>query len=732
VKDILETLNNEQRNAVLAGDGPVMVLAGAGSGKTRVLTMRIAHLISERRVSPQNILAVTFTKKAAGEMKERIQALVPQSDGLWIGTFHSIFSRILRKEASAIGYTPDFVIYDREDQEKLIKTILNSMLSSTEKYSASAILSTISKAKNNLVSPETFSERASSVFEEMVAKIYPLYQSRLRKNNGFDFDDLITVPILLFTQREDILKSYQERFTHILVDEYQDTNRAQYQLIKMLARAHNNVCVVGDDDQSIYRWRGADIRNILEFEKDFSGAAVYRLEQNYRSTKNILKGAVSVVARNKGRKGKTLWSENEQGEKIDIIETRNEHEEADSVVEKIHNEIFKNKRTFNDFAILFRTNAQSRVLEDALRRSGISYVIVGGIRFYERKEIKDLLAYLKLVVNPKDNVSFRRVVNFPFRGIGKISLGKLEEFAAENDISLLEASGRVDEIKTISDRIKTGIKGFYNLISKYMALREKFKPNELVHALTDETGMLQMYKKDISQESQSRAENIHELLASVDEYVMRNESPTISGFLEEVSLVNDIDSWDSKANAITLMTLHSAKGLEFPVVMITGCEEGLFPLMRSIEDPDALEEERRLFYVGLTRAKQKVYIFWANERRRFDEYKISAPSRFLDEIDSDVVERKSVSSRRSRGGLRQVGSRSPFKKGVYADDSTDTETFSQEPSRLRKDTRVRHSLFGEGRVIDVGGKGTHHTVTVLFDEGTKKKFLVEYANLIVI
>jgi len=730
VKDILKTLNNEQRDAVLAGDGPVMVLAGAGSGKTRVLTMRIAHLISERKVPPQNILAVTFTKKAAGEMKERIKALVPQSEGLWIGTFHSIFSRILRREASAIGYTSDFVIYDREDQEKIIKTIINDTLTGGEKYSVSAILSTISKAKNSLVPPEIFSERASTLFEEMVAKIYPLYQIRLRKNNGFDFDDLITVPILLFTKREDILKSYQERFRYILVDEYQDTNRAQYQLIRLLGQAHLNICVVGDDDQSIYRWRGADIRNILEFEKDFSGSAVYRLEQNYRSTKNILKGAVSVVANNKGRKGKTLWSENDQGEKIDVVETRNEHEEARSVVEKIHNEIFKRKRTFNDFAILFRTNAQSRVLEDALRRSGISYVIVGGIRFYERKEVKDLLAYLKLVVNPKDDVSFRRVVNFPYRGIGKVSLGKLEEFAKEKDISLLEASAMAEEINSISDRIKTGIKAFYDLISKYMALRDKFKPDELVHALTDETGMLLMYKKDISQESQSRAENIHELLSSVDEYVMRNESSTISGFLEEVSLVNDIDSWDSKANAITLMTLHSAKGLEFPVVMITGCEEGLFPLVRSIEDTDALEEERRLFYVGLTRAKQKVYIFWANERRRFNEFKVSVQSRFLDEIDSDVVEIRGINPKRFRSGFKQTGTRPALKKGFNS--SSDAETFSQEPSRLQRDTRVSHKLFGEGRVIESGGKGTHQTVTVLFDEGTKKKFLVEYANLTVL
>lgn len=721
MEKFLNTLNNEQKKAVLAGDGPLIVLAGAGSGKTRVLTMRIAHLIAERDVLPENILAVTFTKKAAGEMKERISKFVPESGGLWIGTFHSIFSRILRREASAVGYTKDFVIYDREDQESIIKKIITEDVPEAGRFSARAILGTISMAKNSLISPETFSERVSSPFEEIVSRIYPDYQARLKRNNGFDFDDLITVPIHLFNEREDVLDYYAGKFRYILVDEYQDTNRAQYQLIKLLSKKHKNICVVGDDDQSIYRWRGADIRNILEFEQDFPGAEIIRLEQNYRSTKNILKGAVSVVSNNKGRKGKTLWSQNPEGEKIEIFETRNEHEEADKIVDRVHHEIFTNKRTFNDFAVLFRTNAQSRVIEDSLRRKGISYVIVGGIRFYERKEIKDILAYLKLVVNPSDNVSFRRAVNFPARGIGKVSLDKLEAFAKQNNESLFEASFNVDKIDNISQRTKDAIKGFVNLISKYSSLIEKFTPNELVGALIDETGILQMYKKDIGPDSQSRVENIHELINSVNEYIARSESPTISGFLEEVSLINDIDSWDSSQNAITLMTLHSAKGLEFPVIIISGCEDGLFPLVRSLDDPEALEEERRLFYVGITRAMEKVYLMWAGERRRFNQYAASAPSRFLDEIDPEVVVKHRVTFRRSPA----------FQKKKIADFSV-PDTFSQDQSKYHKGVKIKHNIYGKGTIVDVGGRGTHQTVSVVFDDGTKKKFIVEYANLTVI
>jgi len=735
LRDHLKSLNPEQKHAVTAQEGPVIVLAGAGSGKTRVLTMRIAYLMAEKGVQPENILAVTFTKKAAGEMKERVQKLVPGSSGLWIGTFHSVFARILRQEAAAVGYTPDFVIYDREDQEKIIKRIVADDVSLSGTFSTSAILSTISKAKNNLVTTEVFAQRASTLFEETVAAVYPRYQSRLRNNNGFDFDDLITVPIQLFSRKPEILKKYRDRFTSILVDEYQDTNRAQYQLIRLLTQEHRNICVVGDDDQSIYRWRGADIRNILEFEKDFSGAEVFRLEQNYRSTKNILKAAVSVVQNNKGRKGKTLWSQNPEGEKVEVIETRNEHEEADRIVEKIHSEIFTNKRTFNDFAVLYRTNAQSRVLEDALRRRGLSYVIVGGIRFYERKEIKDLLAYCKLVVNPQDNVSFRRVVNLPFRGIGKVSVERLEAFAREQDIPLLQAAARVEEIDAITRRIKDNITSFYQLIDKYISLKEKLSPNELVRALIDETGMLQMYKKDISPDSQNRAENIQELFNSINEYVTRTETPSISGFLEEIALVNDIDSWDSSSNAITLMTLHSAKGLEFPVVMIAGCEDGLFPLTRSMDDPDALEEERRLFYVGITRAKEKVYLLWAYERRKYNQQVMSVASRFLDELDESVVLKTALRQRRrtASGGFsgKQASARTSGAAGSISSGPSQ-DTYSQQPSKYRKDVRVKHKIFGEGVIVGVGGRGTHQTVSVVFDDGTRKKFIVEYANLTVL
>jgi len=726
----LNELNPAQRKAVETTEGPVLVLAGAGSGKTRVLTFRIAYLVKEKKVPPWEILAMTFTNKAAGEMRERVESLIGVNAGLWVGTFHSIFSKILRWESELFNYSPDFVIYDTEDQERLVKSIMNDMGVSIQQYPPKMILSFISRAKNNLISPETYSSSAKTVIEDIVSRVYPEYQNRLRSNHAFDFDDLITIPIHLFDKYPDVLKKYQSRFRYVLVDEYQDTNRAQYMLIRYLAKEHRNICVVGDDDQSIYRWRGADIRNILEFEKDFPGAQVFRLEQNYRSTQNILTAAASIVEKNKGRKEKKLWSNKEPGEKLDLLEAVDERHEAEMVVEKIREKVFKKKHTFRDFAILYRTNAQSRVLEDSLRGRRIPYVIVGSVKFYERKEIKDLLAYLKLITNPKDDLSLKRIINFPLRGIGVTTFSRIEKWAREKSLNLFDAIEKIEEIPEIPVRSRRAIDQFYKLISKYIDLKNKISLNELVHTLVDETKLLNIYKEDNSIESRRRADNIREFLAAVNEYASRNKEATLSGFLEEVSLITDVDTWDDKKNAVTLMTLHSAKGLEFPVVFITGLEEGLFPGYRSLESPDALEEERRLFYVGLTRAREKVYLSWSHRRSFFNGENSRFPSRFLEELDSNVVKITVFSPRKATGQFRGIIQHTPEEDSFSPHPSY--ESFSQEEPILAPGLWVMHQKYGKGRIVNVEGRGIKQKVTVEFEEGTQKKFIAQYAKFTIL
>ncbi len=721
----LEKLNKEQRPAVETTEGPVLVLAGAGSGKTRVLTYRIAHLLNEKKAQPWEILAMTFTNKAAGEMKERVAGLVGEIGRMWVGTFHSTFAKILRLEIDSLGYNSDFVIYDTHDQERLIKYILADFGISPKAYSAKSFRSVISKAKNSMIAPELYASSINNPFEKMVSQVYPEYENRLRLNNALDFDDLITVPIKLFNEFPDILKKYQTRFKYILVDEYQDTNRAQYLLIYHMSRKHRNLCVVGDDDQSIYRWRGADIRNILEFENDFPDSHVFRLEQNYRSTQTILKAANSVIEKNEGRKGKNLWSDREVGENIDLLEVSDEKAEALKVVDKIKDEVFRHKRTFQDFSILYRTNAQSRALEDGLRKSGLSYVIVGGVRFYERKEIKDVLAYLKLIANPKDSVNLKRIVNFPLRGIGEGTLNKIDKWAEQNTMTVFESLSKIDEIEGVTSRIKSSVKEFYDLIQKYIDLKDEISPNELVHTIVDETGLLTMYKGDTTPEGQGRAENIRELLGAVSDYAEGVETPSLSGFLEEVSLFTDIDSWDERSNAITLMTLHCAKGLEFPVVFITGLEEGLFPVLRSLDEPESLEEERRLFYVGITRAKEKIYLSWAERRRLYDDSNFRIRSRFLNEIDTDVVKVTKAYSPRLKSPKRF----SVFNnETVSVDTHPDYESFSQEEIQLQPGVCVNHDKYGNGRIVRVEGAGQKRKVIVQFENGEKKKFLLQYAH----
>ncbi len=728
--NFIEQLNPVQKEVVECTDGPSLVLAGAGSGKTRVLTCRMAYLIHERKASPHEILAMTFTKKAANVMKERVAGLTGNQNVVWLGTFHSIFAKILRKESGCLGYPPDFVIYDREDQEKLIKAVLDTMGFSSKEFSVQSLSATISRSKNNLIGPEVYRPVGLSPVERIVKVVYPEYQKLLRSSHAFDFDDLITAPIRLFQEFPDVLAKYQSRFRYILVDEYQDTNRAQYRLIRLLADAHRNLGVVGDDDQSIYRWRGADIRNILDFEKDFPDTRVFRLEQNYRSTGSILKAASSVVEKNKERKGKTLWSERESGEKLELIETDDEREEAISVVDKIKEEVFRKKRGFRDFAVLYRTNAQSRALEDMLRRSGFSYVIVGGVRFYERKEIKDILAYLKLIVNPRDLISLKRIINFPVRGIGDVTLHKIEQWAAEKGITLVEANAQCQSIPGLSARTQQNILSFHTLIQKYIQLQSQISINELVHTLVDEIGFLSMYKNDLTEENQERLDNIKELLSGVKEYSMAADEPSLSGFLEEVALVSDVDTWNDKSNAITLMTLHCAKGLEFPVVFITGLEEGLLPVSRSLEDPEALEEERRLFYVGLTRAMDKVYLFLAQRRNTVYDTGFRMRSRFLSEIDPSVLKIASTRTHHEVQYPDKVHSwdENPVLESGLEEPLAETESVNN----LYKGVQVRHEVFGRGVVTQIEGRGNKQKVTVRFNDMGEKKFIAKYVRFTIL
>lgn len=722
MRAILTSLNTEQQKAVTAPDGPVLVLAGAGSGKTRVLTTRIAHLIKMRGVPPWQILSMTFTNKAAGEMRDRIEKMTGANQGIWVGTFHSIFARILRIEAQEAGLYPNFGIYDADDQVRLIKSVMEGLRIPITQYAPKSVAAVISHCKNSLIPPNQYIKTTGSPFEEAAGRIYLEYENQLRANQVFDFDDLITVPIRLFRKYPGILAKYQDRFRHIHVDEYQDTNRAQYQLVHLLAKAHQNLYVVGDDDQSIYGWRGADIRNILDFEKDFPGTRIFRLEQNYRSTQNILKAAGSVVLHNQGRKGKTLWTDGEEGEKIALIETRDEREEASRIVENIRDEVYRNKRTFKDFAVLYRTNAQSRAVEDALRRASMSYVIVGGVRFYERKEIKDALAYLRLVTNPRDSVSLKRILNVPPRGIGNVSVAHIETHASREGKSLFESLADADRIPDLTARAGKAASRFHALIAKYQQLMDEISPAELVHTLMDDCGLMKHLREDTTIEGQSRLENVREFLSAIKEYTEESESPTLPGFLEGVALVSDVDSWNDRSNAVTLMTLHCAKGLEFPVVFIPGLEENLFPIARSLESQEQTEEERRLFYVGLTRAKKKVVLLWANRRSFYGSESYRLPSRFIDEMDPKVVERFGSESNdsfiRPRKARREIG----------MDVHPDYEAFSQENPILRQGMTVTHSLFGRGQITAVEGRGMKMKVTVRFQSGTVKKFIARYAQ----
>lgn len=732
--ELLARLNTVQREAVQTTQGPVLILAGAGSGKTRVLTHRIAYLIAEENISPFYILAVTFTNKAAHEMKERIIALVgEEATKVWMGTFHSVFSKILRMEAEKIGLTRNYTIYDSDDQRALIKQCMQEQNISTEVYPIPLIHSRISYAKNHLLSPSQFLKSVDNPIDERAQKIYASYEKQLQRQNALDFDDLIMKPILLFNNHPQVLDFYQNKFRYIHVDEYQDTNHAQYQLIRLLAEKHRNICVVGDDDQSIYGWRHADITNILNFTREFPDTSVFKLEQNYRSTKRILKAAGHVVVHNRMRNDKTLWTDNPTGEPVSVIENENDRDEARCVVRLLQERVQRERRVFSDFAILYRTNAQSRLIEEALRTAVIPYVIIGGLRFYERKEIKDVLAYLRVIVNPADDVSFRRILNFPPRGIGATTIEFIENYAQTNYLSLHESVFRlsVPPEAILTSRAKNALMAFYELIEKYRQLLGTMNPGEWLGALLEETGILRYYKKSGTVEDEERYENIAELINAVQEFIQRQsyETPAeaIEAFLNDVTLMTDVDQWDNRRNVVTLMTLHSSKGLEFPVVFIVGLEEGLFPIARATEDLKELEEERRLFYVGATRAKEKLYLLHARQRMRFNNLYLCQPSRFLSELPEDEIEEMDFSSILMKPSLSRRSQNLP-NDGILKRNKT-VEEPQPVSRRFRIGQQVHHPTYGQGKIIQVEGHGDQQKLNIRFQDGEERKFYVKYTNL---
>jgi len=737
----LEELNPVQREAVQAVDGPVLIVAGAGSGKTRVLTYRTAHLI-DQGIAPASILALTFTNKAAEEMKGRIAGLVGEgSRGIWMGTFHSIFARMLRFEAERLGYARSFTIYDSDDSLSLIRSIMNSLGIPAQQFSPQGVRSRISLAKNSMIPPKTYREKSADPMAEKTALIYEEYERRLKKSNAMDFDDLLLKPLDLFARHKDVLERYQYRFRYILVDEYQDTNRVQYRLLRELAALLRNICVVGDDAQSIYAFRGADIRNILDFEKDYPDCRMFRLEENYRSTRTILAAADGIIRHNVDQIPKKLWTANDAGDLITLQTCEDDRDEGFKVVSGVQEESLRRKLDLKDFAVLYRTNAQSRSIEDALRRTGIPYIIVGGVAFYKRREIKDILSYLSVIANPADTESLLRIINVPSRGIGDTTVGKMRSLADEHRLPLLDflASAHLEGV--IADRTLKAVRKFHALLAKYIGLKGEMSVGELARALVDELGVLQDLKEENTSESLNRRENIQELVSALTEFSDKQPEARLEDFLAEVSLVSDVDTAEFGRNAVTLMTLHAAKGLEYPVVFITGLEEGLFPLGGADSDRKELEEERRLMYVGVTRAKQKLYLSWAVTRYRYGELSYSSRSRFLDEIDASLLQMEGGNRSPSRAYRRPGTPASviplarrqkpvPDDSEKYFSDVTPAyENESQDSFQARVGSRVIHESFGNGRILALDGSGDNTRAVVEFESVGRKNLMLKYANL---
>ncbi len=720
----LTQLNPQQREAVLHTDGPLLILAGAGSGKTRVLTHRVAYLVRDCGVHPDRICAVTFTNKAAREMRERTTRLIDTGGRVWLTTFHSLCARLLRRHASRIGRGNDFVIYDEADQRTMIRKIVDGLQLSEELYPAARLLAAIDRAKNDGHLPQDLRRATAHPDAPVIAEVYERYQAALAANNALDFGDLLLCVMDLFRREPALVARYQEQFRYLMVDEYQDTNRVQYQLLHLLGSHHRNVCVVGDDDQSIYRWRGADLRNILDFENDFPGARVLRLEQNYRSTKTILAAAGAVIEHNTGRKGKSLWTENSAGEPLVLYAALDERAEASYVVRRIDH-LVRSGYSAGDIAVFYRTNAQSRALEEELVRARMAYSIVGSTRFYDRKEIKDLLAYLRVVANPQDSVSLLRIINVPARGIGKTTVEALERAAAERGLplaTLLADAGTLGLTPSVCGRVTE----FAQLCARLRAAASRPVATTL-RALLTETAYVDRLEVENTPDAEARIENVNELLTVCEEYDATAEEVSLTAFLEQVALITDVDSYAATQDRVTLMTLHNSKGLEFPVVFIIGMEEGLFPHERSLNQPESLEEERRLCYVGCTRARQRLHLVHAAQRHLFGRMQQNLPSRFLAEIPAELVCREAETP------------------PVATDEPTVDYSYSQLPESPRSPRRaaparmhdsgfavgqrVRHAEFGAGVVRAVEGSGERTKLTVRFERSGIKKLIARYASL---
>ena len=756
---IYDTLNKPQKEAVFHTEGPLLILAGAGSGKTRVLTHRIAYLIEEQGVNPWNILAITFTNKAAGEMRQRVDSLVGfGSENIWVSTFHSACVRILRRYIDRLGYDNRFTIYDTDDQKTLMKEVCRKVDLDTKRFKERMLLSVISSAKNEMIMPEEFELNAGGDFAQLqIAKAYREYEAQLRSNNALDFDDLLVRTVQLLDTQPDVRESYQERFRYIMVDEYQDTNTVQFKLVSLLAGKYRNLCVVGDDDQSIYKFRGANIRNILDFEKEFPDARVIKLEQNYRSTENILNAANGVIRNNKGRKDKTLWTDNGEGEKITLRQFDTGYDEAEFIAEDIRKSISEGA-AYNDSAILYRTNAQSRLFEEKFVAMNIPYKIVGGINFYARREIKDILAYLKTIDNGKDDLAVRRIINAPKRGIGLTTINRIQESASKREIGFYEALLAPELIAGVG-RSASKLDSFAALIEYFKGQAERESLTDLLNEVIEKTGYIENLDADNPEDAEARIQNIDELVSKAAAYeedcADRDEAATLSGFLEEVALVADIDSLDEDQDYVVLMTLHSAKGLEFPRVYLAGLEDGLFPSYMTItgDDPEELEEERRLCYVGITRAEQKLTLTCARKRMVRGDVQYNKMSRFIREIPMELLETgggrtggiREACDTRTTDGTRTAG-------GTRTADGTRAAAFNAAPagkmpfSALRKGSqltaekggalsygigdRVRHVKFGEGTVMDIKEGGRDKEVTVEFDSAGVRKMFAMFAKLV--
>ena len=734
---IYDTLNDKQREAVLQTEGPVLILAGAGSGKTRVLTHRIAYLIEEKKVNPWNILAITFTNKAAGEMRERVDRLVGfGSDSIWVSTFHSTCVRILRRHIDRLGYSTNFAIYDGDDQKTLMKDVCRRLDVDTKVYKERALLAAISSAKDELITPEQYALDAGGDYSrQKIAAVYREYQRQLKGNNALDFDDLLMKTVELFQNCPEVLEYYQERFRYIMVDEYQDTNTAQFKLVSLLAAKYRNLCVVGDDDQSIYRFRGANIGNILNFEEFFPEAHTVKLEQNYRSTQNILNAANSVISNNKGRKEKRLWTEKEEGEKIRLRQFMTGYEEAEFVAGDIEGRVRRGECQYKDCAILYRTNAQSRLFEEKLLMGNVPYKIIGGINFYARKEIKDLLAYLKTVDNAVDDLAVRRIINVPKRGIGATTLTRVQEYASEKEISFYDALRQAENVPALGRSVPK-LKSFVTFIQSLRTMAEEISVRELLETILDETGYVKELEAEGTEEAEARIENIDELISKVASYEESEEHPTLSGFLEEVALVADIDSLDENSDHVVLMTLHSAKGLEFPNVYLAGMEDGIFPSYMTVtsDDPTELEEERRLCYVGITRAMDHLTLTCARQRMIRGEVQYNRMSRFLQEIPEELLGTSKDQEKSAKPRIAETVRKTAFQEArssfkAKAFDPKEFKVTKADSLDYAENDRVKHIKFGEGTVEKIVDGGRDFEVTVNFDRCGVKKMFAGFAKL---